>query len=236
MSSVLVTLRYIGDPEMSTEPTPPTVAAVAIKLPSFWTRKAEIWFAQAEAQFLIRGIVDETTKYAHVVTALDDDTAGRVIDILRSPPKQPYSVLKDRLIKAFDLSEQERAARILDTNGLGDNKPSELLDRMLELVPTGQTPGFLFKEVFLRQLPYDVRSHLAQQEFPDLRDLAKAADKQFLSSGHRIQSVKPTAASVKPTTDKICWIHRKYKSQARRCIPPCSFHDSHQGNDQAGRH
>ena len=61
---------------------------------------------------------------------------------------------------ALETTKAERAARILDINGLGDNTPSQCLNNMLALVPEGQEPGFLFKEVFLRQLPIDVRAHL----------------------------------------------------------------------------
>ena len=49
----------------------------------------------------------------------------------------------------------EKAAKILDMDGLGDRTPSQCLTVMLNLVPTGQDPGFLFQEVFLRQLPTD---------------------------------------------------------------------------------
>ena len=43
--------------------------AVAIKLPTFWAQQPEVWFLQAEAQFHIRKITDDTTKYYHVVAA-----------------------------------------------------------------------------------------------------------------------------------------------------------------------
>ena len=33
---------------------------------------------------------------------------------------------------------------------------------MLMLVPSGQDPGFLLRELFLRQLPREIQNHLAQ--------------------------------------------------------------------------
>ena len=62
------------------------VEAVAMKLPSFWTTQPQVWFAQAEAQFEIRKIKEEATKYYYVVAALDQQTAGRLTDMLSTPP------------------------------------------------------------------------------------------------------------------------------------------------------
>ena len=50
--------------------------AVAIKLPIFWAQQPEVWFLQAEAQFHIRKITDDTTKFYHAVAALDQETSG----------------------------------------------------------------------------------------------------------------------------------------------------------------
>ena len=43
--------------------------AVALKLPEFWESHAAVWFAQAEAQFEIRDITADNTKYCYVVAA-----------------------------------------------------------------------------------------------------------------------------------------------------------------------
>ncbi|KAJ8387825.1 hypothetical protein AAFF_G00149740 [Aldrovandia affinis] len=58
--------------------------AVALKLPEFWQEHAAVWFAQAEAQFALRGITQEDTKYYYVVAALNSSTASRTGG--RGPP------------------------------------------------------------------------------------------------------------------------------------------------------
>ena len=60
--------------------------AVSVKLPTFWTQQPEVWFLQVEAQFGIRKITDDITKFYYIVLALDQATSNRVLDVLVSPP------------------------------------------------------------------------------------------------------------------------------------------------------
>ena len=87
------------------------VGRIAVKLPQFWPDKARLWFVQAEAQFTLGKITAEKTKFAHVVTMLDSSTADQVLDILIEPPENPYTVLKERLTKAFASRSMLRASR-----------------------------------------------------------------------------------------------------------------------------
>ena len=57
--------------------------AVTVKLPPFWAQEAEVWFSQAESQFLLRGITSDETKYHHVVSSLDYNSASMVRDLLK---------------------------------------------------------------------------------------------------------------------------------------------------------
>ena len=226
-------------------------AAVSVKLPPFWTDRTELWFAQAEAQFTIKNITAEKTKYAYVVTMLDGKTASLAMDIIRAPPEDAYQALKTRLTKSFAISDAEKAARILDMNGLGDNTPSQCLSNMLTLVPDGEEPGFLFREVFLRQLPTDVRTQLAQStktgtKADDLRGLASEADKYFSSMGSRISAISDVSfddSNINAVSNRqICFYHSKFGEKATKCRQPCNFRTaskptttSNQGNFRPGR-
>ena len=66
------------------------------------------------------------------------------MDLIRTPLEAPYTALKGRLTKAFAITDREKAAKILDMDGLGDKTPSQCLTVMINLVPDGQDPGFLF--------------------------------------------------------------------------------------------
>lgn len=78
--------------------------------PNFWTDQPEVWFAQVEAQFSLRRITLNEAKYSHILSALDQDTATRLLDLISSPlTDDKYLVLKVCLTEIFSLSEHERA-------------------------------------------------------------------------------------------------------------------------------
>ena len=153
--------------------------------------------------------------------------------------------MKERLIATFGLGRRERASRLLRMRGLGDRKPSQLMDEMLALLD-GHTPCFLFEQIFLEQLPEDVRLSLANADFSDLRAVALLADTLWLArnqgdSAHNTVSPVSTfpkrrhKLSNKPvaSTDAkdLCFYHARYGVKAHRCVAPCAF----SGNAPADR-
>ena len=167
-----------------------TAATVSVKLPPFWPEKARFWFTIVEANFVTGRITDEKTKFYHVVRQLNSDAAGHLMDIIENPPEaEPFKALKKRLLESFELN-REQASRIIDWPGLGDRKPSQCLEDMIQIMPSGTTDlGILFKEHFLRLLYADVRSlqpqsrNMKASTVKSMRLLAKEADEHFKSSG-----------------------------------------------------
>lgn len=226
-----------------------TANAVTLKLPEFWESSASAWFAQTEAQFALREITADATKYYYVVSALGSSTASRVVSLLKRPPATgKYAALKDHLLKTFELSDAERASRLFSLQGLGDSKPSELMDRMLDLLGEHR-PDFLFLHLFLRQLPSQVRAALANTAITDCRELAEEADKFFLASQQHCAAALLPAGAVTDMPDDhtllaaavpsrrqqsagLCFYHAKFGPKAKRCRSPCSFNAA--GNARAG--
>ena len=64
--------------------------------------------------------------------------------------------------------------------GLGDSKPSELMDSMLASMGSHK-PCFLFRHLFLQQLPTHIRALIAQIKIEDYRALAQEADMIYLA-------------------------------------------------------
>jgi len=157
--------------------------------------------------------VTDSTKYYCIVSALDSDTATRALSILKSPPQNnKYQTIKDFLLSAYDLTEHERATALFSLNGLGDSKPSQLMDNMLALLGDHQ-PCFLFRHLFLQQLPGYIRTALATTTITDYRQLAMEADKYYVTAQQpRTTPIDtPTLQAVQKTSrEVICWYHRKY--------------------------
>jgi len=200
--------------------------AVAIKLPVFWPANPRVWFGQAEAQFAIRNITTANTKYSHVVAALDQDSASRIVDFLDNPPAagDRYEAIKDRLLDTFTLSEHARAGLLLSHPGLGSDLPTALMDKMLALMH-GHSPCFLFRRLFIDLMPEDLRPILAQDDTTDLRELAKKADRLYMARPDQVHAMSTSRQQrlKKPKPGEPCWYHATYGSKARQCVAPCAF-------------
>ncbi|CAB4045610.1 Hypothetical predicted protein [Paramuricea clavata] len=226
-----------NDAEFNTE----VINAVALKLPSFFTKRPAIWFAHAEGAFHLRNITDDCTKYHHIVQALPEEVSDEVADILEDPPEkgEMFQTLKSRLVEAFQLTSYQRAELLLSLPGLGDKRPSKLMTEMIMLLPKGEQPGSLFRQIFLRQLPEDIRTQLVGLDIADNRQLAIKADALMATRSHAVQAIEVDAIRRSSRTDKprkdnkdgLCFYHRKFANDAKKCVLPCSF----PGNALAGR-
>ena len=134
------------------------VNRVSIKLPEFWTKSPEVWFARVEAQFGTKGTTQDHTKYDYIVSALDVNTAEVQSVLINPPAENKYNTLKKALIKTFGKSQAQKDAELLNLNGLGDKRPTALLRKINAL---NDDPHTLKRTLFLANLPSDVRSILA---------------------------------------------------------------------------
>ena len=194
-------------------------AAVHMKLPTFWPDAAEVWFAQADAQFAIRNVSSSKTKFYHAVAVLPQDVASQILDLIRAPPtSEPYEVLRERLIKLYTLNDYQRFEALVSLPLSGDQKPSHLMNRMLALLPDDYKPDFILRGLFLRRLPIDVRSHLPREKVDDLRALALKADELYQSR------VSPSAVNLLSDDfgDSVNLVSARAKVPSRPVTPKLS--------------
>ena len=207
------------------------IAPVSIKLPVFWPTEPRAWFVQTDAQFTVKKITSDSTKYAHLVAALDKETTVRILDWLEAPPVAAgnrYDALKALLMGTLSLTRRERAQKLHDLGQLGDELPSKRYDRMRAIRGT-ESAELLWEELFLRQLPDDVQRQLANENMTDMKAFAKKADGIILATkrSESINTVRPQTPrspsprpKPKPAADGLCWAHRRFGKEANRCRLP----------------
>ena len=201
----------------------------------------EVWFAQTEAQFSTKHITAESTKYNHVIAALDKSVAEEISAFICSPPvTNKYSAVKEILISVYGLTHTDKDARLLALSGLDDRKPIALLRYMDSLTAPEDRKTTIYRALFLSHLPEAIRVILACNPPADLVDLAKAADDilavhldKTLCSTSTVDAVKynPREHENKHTnhTTKRCFYHVRFGIIARKCgntaSTPCDMAD-----------
>ena len=108
--------------------------AVSIKLSEFWFTAPEMCVCPGGCLIWYQNITQDRTKYDYFVSVLDIKTAEEVQGVLVTPPSYPpkekYSSLKKNLIRAFGKTQAQRGSELFNLNGLGDRKPTALLQKM----------------------------------------------------------------------------------------------------------
>ena len=160
----------------STEDQRTSVAYIAMKVPQFIPSDPELWFKICDHRFETSNITSERTKFGHVAGALDPQYALEVKDIMMDPPPQPYTRLREELIKRLSQSQEQKTIRLLEGEEIGDRKPSQFLRHLRDLAGTSVAAD-LVRTLWLRRLPTSIQSVLVSQAELSLDKVAELADK-----------------------------------------------------------
>jgi len=150
---------------------PPRPQPQQVKLPDFWENEPLLWFERAEAQFRRCSVVESRQQADIVLKSVRDILQDRT-----APDTTLYHRLRERLLRRFQPSKWQLAYQVIHHPGIGDLRPSQLLDAMLSLLPPGEQPGNLFQALFLERLPAEMRNQLAADTFESVREMAVKAD------------------------------------------------------------
>ncbi|XP_018393396.1 PREDICTED: uncharacterized protein LOC108772374 [Cyphomyrmex costatus] len=165
------------------------------KIPPFWAKDLEIWFATVEASFHIAKITDDTTKFHIILANADTAILPHIKDLILNPPASgKYDTLKERVLNVFSISQGAKLRQLLKGQVLGEKKPSHLLQE-LNLAEDNATDSII-KTLFIEQLPESYRTILATIEEPDLSKLASIADRiaESVSSNNALAPVTRSKA------------------------------------------
>lgn len=153
------------------------VCKVGVRISPFWPQEPALWFSQIEAQFVLAGITNDTTKFYHVIAQLDQQYASEVRDIITSPPADDkYIKLKTELINRLTDSKQKRIKQLLDHEQLGDRSPSQFLRHLRSLAGNNVPEDFL-RTLWAGRLPTNVQTVIASQADQKLDAVAELADR-----------------------------------------------------------
>ena len=86
-----------------------------------------------------------------LIKLLDSSMSLRVLSVIENPPTEgKYQAIKDALLAAYETTQFQKDTSLLKMTGLGDCRPSELLQYVQAM---NKDPETLFRALFLNQLP-----------------------------------------------------------------------------------
>jgi hypothetical protein len=174
-----------------------------VKLQPFWENSPEEWFGLAEAQFELAGIFGDRARFINVLGCLPEHIVRAINDLLRPPsPPDAYAQLRRRLLASHGLTEYQRLEKLTSTQGLGGQKPSEMLAVLVQLCPAGEATTRLFRFLFLQRLPRELRILLSEDVDTPLHALAARADVLWSHNSGSTGAV--AAVAVEQETPAAC--------------------------------
>lgn len=187
-------------------PSTTTTSSVSVKLPDFWKTDPAMWFAQAEAQFVLAGVTRDDTKFYHIIAKVDQTVLCHISDLVANPPEvDKYAAIKNRLLKRFEMSPQAKMEKLLNSCDLGDMKPTHLLAKMQDLAAGLNVDDNLMKMLFLQRLPLNVRSVLAIHD-GTLSKLAEMADKMLDTNCSYVAATSPAVPDQEQLNQQIAYL------------------------------
>ncbi|XP_011883609.1 PREDICTED: uncharacterized protein LOC105570774 [Vollenhovia emeryi] len=170
---------------------------VALKIPPFWSDEPELWFAQLESQFTLGEIVQDGTKYAYVLSHVETRHAKEIKDLITNPPvRDKYESIKKALIQRLSVSQEQQIRQLLETEEMGDRRPSQFL-RHLQALASSAIPEQLLRTLWMGRLPAQLQAILATRNGDNLDEVAEQADRI-----HEVTCRAVAVASIQPATAK----------------------------------
>lgn len=106
----------------------PTVNASSLVYPDFNEEDPDRWFLSLEASFRAHGIRADYSKYACVLARLPRHVVSKIRPAVRQlPDSDTYGHIKAALLKAYTLSDRQKADKLIHLRPLGNQDPAEWL-------------------------------------------------------------------------------------------------------------
>ncbi|CAE1293083.1 unnamed protein product [Acanthosepion pharaonis] len=142
----------------------------------FNTINVHVWFSQLSAIFRTKRIQSQNACFAYVVEKLPPNIASVVSDLFDNiPTENPFDVLKEaNCIKDRKVKFERRINDLFNTLQLDQNKPTQLLRKMKNLLGNNTMSKTLLRKLWLDKLPTHTAQILAT--LPEDLDLIRVAE------------------------------------------------------------
>lgn len=176
--------------------SPPTLK---FDLPQFSTDQLggiQTWIKQVEIRLNLMKLQTEDQKYDFIAAGLPTKIINRVYDLIRTKPdKDPYTTLKNKIIKEFEPSEDQQIQQLLEGMKIGDKKPSAFLREMRSL-GKDRVQDSVLRQMLINQLPPITAGVLNLSKTLTLDQLADAADEGW--SREKRGEVNEVSKTIEP--------------------------------------
>ena len=200
---------------MGNEDTTPSAAAVSVKLPIFYIDDPVSWFKNVEAQFVLAGINNSTTKFYHIIVSLGDEARKRIPSKNHSPSgSDPYNTIKKLILETFSLSTTARLDQLRDLLIEAESyNPNEIHIKAKQLLDgIENVTEALADYLVVRSCPPVTRGLISNFAYKkDEKTLLEAANNT------RTETSVSAAERSKSPRKKLCFYHRKFGIKARKC-------------------
>lgn len=228
------------------------VHMVGIKMPTFMETAAAAWFNILEANFALRKITSDETKYFHVLAALPPDLVAKLSGFLLE--NRSYDNMKKEVISIYEKTKPELFDKLIKQTTMS-GRPSHYLQDLKILAGKVNASDDLVKHQFFQALPSSISPALAAQKDLTLTQLGNLADELAPLVSNQILKVDARQAKfekhphgnsgsnfkknsqnssqssvplgIRPYSNdqrpKICRAHLYFGKKARTCKPWCEF-------------
>ncbi|KYN23218.1 hypothetical protein ALC57_04362 [Trachymyrmex cornetzi] len=178
----------------------PHSGRITLRIPPFWPEEPELWFAQIEGQFELCRITSDHERYIHALSKIEPKQAKEVKDIIINPPSsEKFEALKKALIQRLTDSQEYKIRQLLETEEMGDRKPSQFLRHLATLAGTTVSEKLL-RTLWLGRLPAQTQAILATRGENNLNSVAEQADRIHEISGKTMVQATSGPQSTSPNT------------------------------------
>jgi hypothetical protein len=161
---------------MATKEDSQDTGSVEVTMPPLQPSNIAVWFALLETQLDAAGVTSDKVRFATLAKSLDTPLLQQVESVLTNPPATGrYQKLKCELIRILTDSEGDRVKKLVESQEMGDRKPSQFYQHLRKLA-SPSTPEEFVRSLWRNRLPARIRRILAAVDDTDPDKLMRAAD------------------------------------------------------------